>query len=361
MKRLLLTSAAVAVFIAPAAVWAQGSVTIYGLLDAGLTMLSNVGGSRAWVSDSGVQQANRLGFQGSEDLGGGTKAVFTLENGLSLNTGAAQQGGLLFGRQAYVGLSSPYGTVTLGRQYDFMSEELALTATAAYIGGLYGWHLGDQDRISGERVNNAVKYESPRIGGLSFGALYAFGGVAGSLKKDSAWSAGLSYAYGSLYVAAAYTDVQNSPLPVYDYLGLSRLGGVDVQPDTVVSLSRTTNFGVGASYVLGPTTLHALYTWTQFANPSGTLALKVYEGGASYWITPALTAGVGYVYSSMSPNHWGQAIAGLDYFLSKRTDVYLTLNTLRASGPDVVAVLAAQSPSGNNAQTAVRIGMRTKF
>jgi outer membrane protein OmpU len=129
---------------------AQSSVQIYGILDAGVTMLSNVAGAKAWVSDSGVQQANRLGFIGSEDLGGGNKAVFRLENGFSLNNGTLGQGGLLFGRQAYVGLSNPFGTVTLGRQYDFMTQKLALDATAAFIGGLYDWHLGDQDRIAGE-------------------------------------------------------------------------------------------------------------------------------------------------------------------------------------------------------------------
>lgn len=360
MKRLLLASAIAAAFVVPSA-QAQSSVTIYGLLDAGITMLSNVGGSRATVFDSGIQQANRFGFQGSEDLGGGTRAIFTLENGFSLNNGSAQQGGLLFGRQAYVGLSNQYGTVTLGRQYDFMSEELALTAAAAYIGGLYGWHLGDQDRLSGERVNNAVKYESPKIGGLTFGALYSFGGVPGSFKENSAWSTGLSYTYGPLNIGAAYATTQNTQLPVYSYLGLSQFGGLHVRPNTVVSLDRTTNFGVGASYAIGSATLHALYTWTQFASPSGSLTLKIYEGGANYWITPALTVGAGYTYSTMSPNHWGQVITGVDYFLSKRTDVYLTLNTIRASGPDVAAILAAQSPSGNNSQTAVRIGMRTKF
>ncbi|AOJ85245.1 hypothetical protein WS87_00355 (plasmid) [Burkholderia sp. MSMB0856] len=332
------------------------------MLDAGVTMLSNVGGSRAWVFDSGIQQSNRFGFQGLEDLGGGTKAIFTLENGFSLNNGAAAQGGLLFGRQAYVGLTNArYGTLTFGRQYDFMAEELALSAAAAYVGGLYAWHLGDQDRIAGERFNNAVKYASPKIGGLNFGALYSFGGVAGNFKQNSAWSAGLSYAFGPFNVGAAYTNAQNTQLPVYSYLGLSRFAGVAVQPKTVLALDRTTNFGVGASYTIGAAALHALYTWTQFASPAASPVLRVYEGGANYWITPALTVGAAYTYSSMAPNHWGQLITGVDYFLSKRTDVYLTLNTIRASGPDVAGILAAQSPSGNNSQTAVRIGMRTKF
>ncbi|NTX21302.1 porin [Burkholderia cepacia] len=360
MKRLSLATAVAATFIVPCA-HAQSSVTLYGLLDSGITMLSNAGGSRVWKVDSGIQQASRFGFLGTEDLGGGMKAVFRLENGFSIINGSAAQGGLLFGRQAYVGLSNQYGTVTLGRQYDFMAQELGMIAAATYAGGGYAWHLGDQDRIAGERFNNAVKYLSPNISGLTFGAMYSFGGVPGNFKEDSAWSAGLNYLYGPLSIGAAYSTAHDTQLPVYSYLGLSRFDGQNVKPSTVVSLDRITNFGVGANYTIGSATLHALYTWTQFASPSGSVALKIYEGGANYWITPALTVGAAYTYSSMSPNHWGQVSAGVDYFLSKRTDVYLDLNTIRASGPNVAAVLPLQSPSSNKMQTAVGIGMRTKF
>ncbi|MGA3249145.1 MAG: porin, partial [Paraburkholderia sp.] len=111
---------------------AQSSVTLYGLIDAGLTYVSNQKetGSTAGHSKFGMTDASinpdRFGLRGSEDLGGGLKAIFTLENGFTLTNGALGQHGLLFGRQAFAGLSSDqFGTVTLGRQYDAMVDYLA--------------------------------------------------------------------------------------------------------------------------------------------------------------------------------------------------------------------------------------------
>src|ERR1700737_4890274 len=98
---------------------AQSSVTLYGLIDAGISWVSNSKGSKLFQESNNAMNSDRWGLRGAEDLGGGLKAIFVLENGFSINNGALGQGGLEFGRQAYVGLSSDqYGTVTLGRQYD---------------------------------------------------------------------------------------------------------------------------------------------------------------------------------------------------------------------------------------------------
>ena len=111
-------------------VCAQGSVTLYGLLDEGINYVSNVQTAKAgapngrtgapvWSMTSGVLQASRWGLRGTEDLGDGYKAIFVIENGFDVGTGRFQQGGTFFGRQAYVGLTSPkWGSVSLGRQYD---------------------------------------------------------------------------------------------------------------------------------------------------------------------------------------------------------------------------------------------------
>src|SRR5689334_19126644 len=84
---------------------AQSSVTLYGIIDVGLNYISNASGSRLFNLSTGVQQANRFGLRGVEDLGGGLKAIFVLENGFNLGTGALGQNnpgstqGLMFGRQ----------------------------------------------------------------------------------------------------------------------------------------------------------------------------------------------------------------------------------------------------------------------
>lgn len=97
---------------------AQSSLSISGLLDLGLVHGSGgVAGSVTKVT-SGIANGSRIAFRGREDLGDGLSAVFLLESGFQADTGALGQGGLLFGRQAYVGLSSQrWGALTLGRQY----------------------------------------------------------------------------------------------------------------------------------------------------------------------------------------------------------------------------------------------------
>ncbi|MCA3866538.1 MAG: porin, partial [Burkholderia sp.] len=77
---------------------AQNSVTLYGTIDNGVNYVSNMGGGKAIQAVSGTLYGNRIGFKGSEDLGGGLKAIFTLENGYDANTGRLGQGGLMFGR-----------------------------------------------------------------------------------------------------------------------------------------------------------------------------------------------------------------------------------------------------------------------
>src|SRR5690242_19768950 len=91
-------------------VHAQSSVTIYGVADAGLVFESGGSAGSSRNVSSGVASGNRLGFKGREELGGGMAVIFNLENGYNIDTGTAGQGALLFGRQAYVGLTGAGGT-----------------------------------------------------------------------------------------------------------------------------------------------------------------------------------------------------------------------------------------------------------
>ncbi|MEA3082433.1 MAG: hypothetical protein QOC89_130, partial [Paraburkholderia sp.] len=108
MKKHLCAQSAALAFLLGAAnlAHAQGSVTLYGIIDEGLNYISNRGGGKVFSTTSGVIQGSRWGVRGVEDLGGGLKATFMLENGFDASTGKLGQGGLEFGRQAWVGLSS---------------------------------------------------------------------------------------------------------------------------------------------------------------------------------------------------------------------------------------------------------------
>src|SRR5450830_32055 len=98
-SKLAACSAALAAVTVCGSVSAQSNVTIYGSIDAGVTYVNNEGGKSNLRMDGGLSQGNRLGFKGSEDLGGGNKAIFVLENGFAVDTGAARPNGQIFGRQ----------------------------------------------------------------------------------------------------------------------------------------------------------------------------------------------------------------------------------------------------------------------
>jgi predicted porin len=185
MKKLLIAAVAntaLGCSLAPISAMAQSSVTLYGLIDEGLNYTSNTGGHSNIQMESGFAQGSRWGLKGSEDLGGGTKAVFQLENGFDVNSGKLGQGGRMFGRQAYVGLSSAqFGTLTMGRQYDSVVDFLALLMADGNWAGYLMSHPYDNDNTDNSfRLNNSVKYMSNTYGGFTFGGLYGFSNQAGA-------------------------------------------------------------------------------------------------------------------------------------------------------------------------------------
>jgi len=125
---------------------AQTSVTLYGVIDEGINYTNNVGRGHVYELASGDAQGSRWGLKGAEELGGGLKAIFQLENGFDVSSGRFNQGGRMFGRQAFVGLSADsYGTLTFGRQYDSVVDYLAQTTANGNWAGLLFSHPYDND------------------------------------------------------------------------------------------------------------------------------------------------------------------------------------------------------------------------
>lgn len=223
MKKTLIALAALSSFAG--IVQAQSSVTLYGIADAGIgskstTVRANTAGVVAntkttqTVIDSGSMATSRFGMRGVEDLGGGLKAVFNLEGGIELDTGAGNtSGGNLFSRQATVGLSGDFGTVTLGRQltayytlagatnHSDNTVLFSLTQNAqVYANGVADYTL---------RSSNSVRYTSPSFGGFSGAAMFGTGEDKDSPVGTSASrnaSLHLKYANGPLLVGYAYQN-----------------------------------------------------------------------------------------------------------------------------------------------------------
>ncbi|MEQ5843877.1 porin [Paraburkholderia acidicola] len=368
-----------------AAAHAQSSVTLYGTLDAGLVYSNNSQGHSNWQQGSGALSDTYFGLRGSEDLGGGLHAIFTLESGFNLNNGRYSQNGTTFNRQAFVGLQSDqYGTVTLGRQYDSVVDYLApLSAAGAGYGNNLAGHPFDNDNLDNSfSISNSVKYTSANYSGLRFGGLYGFSNDAGQFSNNRAWSAGASYDNGPLSVAAGYLQLNNSGSTNTNGAVNTGSGSANI----AATLQRT--YGIGANYVYGPATVGLVYTHTQLDGMQGissggttflgglsgaNLHMDNYEINGKYALTPALSLAAAYTFTngkfsgdgSGDPKWHTVSLTG-DYSLSKRTDVYVEGVYQHASGElgnfgSNIAAINTLSPSSTANQTAVAVGLRHRF
>lgn len=382
MKKTLLAAAVTGAFALSAQ--AQSSVTLYGTVDAGMVYTNNQTGHSAWQQNSGGVSDTLWGLRGGEDLGGGLRAVFNLENGFNINNGTFRESGFEFNRQAYVGLqSTQFGTLTLGRQYDSMVDFLQpIAATGSGLGNNFAAHPFDNDNLDNTfSIKNAVKYHSANYAGLEFGGLYGFSNGAGQFANNRAYSAGLSYANGPLNVAASYLQLNNG--------GTNTVGATSLaQGETNFSAGLQRTYGVGANYAFGPATVGLVWTHTQLDNIQGAnvagnvvaglngtnLHLNNYEVNGRYALTPVLSLSAAYTYTdgrlsgtfgSGDPK-WHQVSLLSDYMLSKRTDIYLEGVYQHASGDlgdagSNVAAINSLSPSSSANQVAVTVGMRHRF
>jgi outer membrane protein OmpU len=348
--------------LASARVSAQ-TVEAYGMVDVSSRWVNNVAGGRLVSVDSGDQQSPRLGFRGTEELGDGLRAIFTLETGFNVDTGGATQGGQLFGRQALVGLAGRYGAVTVGLQYDGMVELGTYHAVQSGTGTL-DWNIGDVDRVAGERLNNSVHY-SFRKGPVLFSATYALGEVSGDMERNSAESLLLRYDGQLLSIGAAATVLHDSSLVPRSSLGIATLFDVPTQAGNGAPISyvidQTTIVGVGGNYFLGQTTLQALFTRTELRQgafrerlTAGDVALRIQASADAFIIVSASR-------TELSDSSWTRSAIAFDRLLSNRTDLYISALTEEARGPGTRAVLFTVSPASGSRQTAVLAGMRHRF
>ena len=232
MKKTLLASSLFCAFTSIAC--AQSSVTLYGVVDAGLSY-THRGNSFDKVMDYnsfglayGMQSGNRFGLKGVEDLGQGNRLTFQLENGFDLGNGTLEQDKRLFGRQAWFGVENDsWGYARIGRQYNFATD---------YFGAIDPFNLGFGQASMGSafgttdmyRMSNAIKYQSPVMSGFQFGAGYSFAngesakywnpgsntytnGTTGynyvTSNNNRQITLGAKYASGPLYIAASFDKV----------------------------------------------------------------------------------------------------------------------------------------------------------
>ena len=384
MKKNMVALAVTAAFALPA--FAQSSITLYGVIDEGINYTSNAGDKSAYQLESGYAQGSRWGLKGSEDLGSGLKAIFDLENGFDVNSGALGEGGRIFGRQAFVGLTAAnYGTLTLGRQYDSVVDYLAPTTANGNWGGYLLSHPYDNDNTDNSfRVNNTLKYASPSFAGLQFGGTYSFSNETG-FANNRTYSLGGQYTNGGLLVGAAYLEANNP--------GLTADGSIATDDANFIS-ERLRIFGGGINYTFGGATVGFAYTNTNVGQPSATdtsvyvgaitppnggtltaLKFQNFEVNGKYQFTPAFFVGVQYVYTAATmdatsgnenPKYHTFGLMA-DYNLSKRTDFYFQAAYQKVAGDKTDTVLddayipGAAGVSSSSNQVTVRAAIRHQF
>ncbi|NTY38044.1 porin [Burkholderia diffusa] len=375
---------------------AQSSVKLYGIVDSGILYNNNVKGGALYGLSSA--SSSRWGLLGSEDLGGGLKAIFDLENGFSPGTGTLSQGGLEFGRKAFVGLSgATWGTITAGRQYSASNDATSSFASGAdwAAAGLgYGTRAADVDNVdTSNRIQNAVKYTSPNIAGFTLGILYSFGNVAGNFARNSVKDVGLAYVNGPLKLGASYEFANRPYYATFGNQGnssTSATGANNNMPSRIyggyASAGSQKIITAGGSYVLGPATVAILYSNTQFQNlgkiAAGGSYGTVYNGGTAtfnagelnvkYALSPAFTIAAAYVYThnggagSYGSAHYNQVNLGATYFVAKRTSLYVDAFYEAASGTDstgkaAVANFVGSTYSSTSHAVAAIFGMTHRF
>ncbi|KVK98249.1 porin [Burkholderia cepacia] len=295
---------------------AQSSVTLYGIVDSGLLYTSktlnpatgqSAGHQLSFIT--GGRSPSLFGLKGTEDLGGGVKAIFALESGIdAANGGLADSNGNFFGRQAWVGVTGNFGTVKAGEQYSPFALSLIATDPrgVSYFGSIVPIYIGSAF-VTGIFNSNSVSYTSPTIAGFQGSALLALGGEAGNFQAGRQYSLGLNYNNGPFVLSAAMYD------------GNSRgTASTTPTPSTVQFTGRT----VGASYRFGDLTMKAVFVNFKVASSFDS---RVYGGGLSYSVTPAANVDAGVWYTSDgndTRNHSIMAATGLNYSLSKATSLY---------------------------------------
>jgi len=362
------------------AAYAQGSVTLYGIADAGFLYLNNTGGHSVLEATSGNEQSSRWGLRVQEDLGGGLNATAKLENGFSIMNGTASQNGRLFGREAWVGLSSnAYGTLTMGRQYSTFADQVSPVNFANNnLLTFLSAHPLDNDNIDATyRIDNSVKYVSPVYRGFQAEAMYGFSNST-SFAVNRAYSGALGYTNSAVHLAVAYTRL-NFPGYNKDTVGAIPSDSYYTQ-SFLASATTVQQWGAGGTFNVGRSTFGVLYTDARFQDPAtgslfsgpygsgggkGSVRFQNIEGNVRYQFTPFLFGGIAETYThamqgKSSGNYW-QTSAGIQYYLSKRTNFYADAYYQKTSRNLNATFALTGTPSSTSSQVAVTIGIRHKF
>ncbi|WP_395703471.1 porin [Aquabacterium sp.] len=354
---------------------APSQVTLYGLIDAGVEYIDKVGptGGTLWRMPSNTSAIpSRLGFRGQEALGDGLSAIFTLEMGLFTDSGTFGQGGRAFGRQSFVGLAGPWGSVTLGRQYTMLFWSLL----DADVMGANVFGMGSFDAyIPNARSDNTLAWRG-KFGGFSAGAAYSFGrdvvnggpspagtNCPGESATDGsacrAWSVLAKYDTQGWGAAFAYDRQQGrTPASASDPV----FGGLTSSSRSDSRLSLNGYVQLGAATRLGG----GLLQRDNDGNPAARKS-RLWYVGVSTPLADLVTLDASLMtlrYSADAQRNATLLAARVNYNLSKRSVMYAQVGRMannRLSAVSVSGGAPGSAPAAGVDQNGLSVGLRHSF
>ncbi|QJC57630.1 Outer membrane porin protein 32 [Polaromonas vacuolata] len=405
MKKLTLVAGAALALVSNLAL-AQSTVTIYGILDGGISNVSGLKNGNSTAIVSGIMDGSRFGFKGSEDLGGGYKTIFTLENRFELDTGSVSNrppsgaqlpdrlssaealglsptptnvatvaavsagigntvgvnlAGNLFDRQAFVGLVTPFGAFTLGRQYTPAYLVGATFDASQTQSSLAAGQVGSFPPSFDIRLPNSLQY-GIKVDGVTAALMYAPGEVTGNSSARRFYGAMAIYK-GNGYSAGIGHNTRNNEF------GQKSL----------------TNTVLGATVDVGPGTLYGQFATIKDDNPTNLSFITNTDVLAAFnnaFKQNANLLHIGYKFTS-GVNTWVVAYSKYDdkkaansdtssygatytYALSKRTSLNAVLvrfdNKGQAqSAPGQAGFLGGVTAAAGVGSTNVALGINHKF
>ncbi|MET0855838.1 MAG: porin [Telluria sp.] len=338
---------------------AQGSVTGYGVLDAGAVGERGCIGCSGRI-DSGVASESRIGIHGSEFIHDSLSAIFTLEAGVLLDTGRAGEDGVLFGRQAFVGVKGRGGTLTVGRHINL--EYVALTEVGdPFKGGMSG-SASNLIGNSGRRVDNSIQYYSAEVRGVSAAASYGFGEIVGDPSGNRAWGVSVGFAKGPLTIRVAHQNRNVARVAPATPMGNS----IDAKNSILAA-----NLKVGIATAYAAFSVNRGRTSSPLWNPDNPYGAAIASTPSTksrdmlvglavpFGATTALASYIRKNDRDLANQDADQVALGATYAVSRRTDFYAAYS--RITNRNGAGYTVGNASSAGRGNSALNLGMRHAF
>ncbi|HEU5437077.1 MAG TPA: porin [Telluria sp.] len=351
-------------------VWAQQSApTVYGVLDAGMVSERGCTSNCTVRVDSGMASESRVGIRGIEDVNGKLSVVYGLEAGLQLDTGRSDQGGRLFGRQAYVGIKGDAGAVTVGRQQNL--EYSALTEVGDPFKGGTAGSATNLIGTAGRREDNSIHYHTGALHGVSAAASYSrdestdqsVGAGTLAMSGNRTWGLSVGLESGPWVLRAAH---QNRSLGGAAPLTALGANGVEAKNSVIAANMR---MGFGTAYAAY--SVSRGYASSPLWNPdnpySAAISTTPSTDSRDMLIGVAVPVrGATLLASFIRKNDRDQAnqdanqlALGATYAMSRRTDFYAAYS--RINNRNGAAYTVGNASSRGAGTSAINVGMRHAF